>query len=324
MAKAIEGTGSICREEWPAAFSQISPAHPRSVVLANLGFSEHPGHTHVVNGMRPSTRARATCVRGRVGAMGQLATGCSIGVKIGMRRLAGRAVQRVVAQVDGSPVLVHNLASYYYDARPLDPVGSRDGGNGDLTGFRVWEAAPHLIEFLDTQRSLVQNRSVLELGAGTGAVGLAAAAFGARQVVLSDADSTATLAGEHGWEERSRLATLADNVQLNGERAAAVSVEALRWGDEEHIAALASRHPMGFQTIVASDVLYSLRMYDALATTIRALSAADAVAVFSYPERHGDEETFVQQLAPDFQMINLHTAEAQKPLRVMVLERTAQ
>lgn len=139
---------------------------------------------------------------------------------------------------------------------------------------------------------------------GSGAVGLAAAALGATPVVLSDAPSTATLAGDGGWEERSRLTTLQDNVLLNGERAATVSVEALRWGDAAHISALAARWPAGFQTIVASDVLYSPRMYDALAATIHALAAADAAVIFSYPERHGDELTFVERLSPAFERIS--------------------
>ena len=122
-------------------------------------------------------------------------------------------------------------------------------------------------------------------------------------MVLSDADSTATLNGEHGWEERSRLASLADNIELNGERATAVSVAPLRWGDESHIADLRSQWPLGFSTIVASDILYSPRFYDALEATIRALAAADAMVVLSYPRRNGEEHTFFTRLAPTFELI---------------------
>ena len=215
------------------------------------------------------------------------------------RRLSSAPAQRVVARVDGSPVLIYNLARYYYDA-VAGEVGTRDGGNGDLTGFRLWEAAPHLIGYLDRNRSVVEGRTVLDLGAGTGAVGLAAAALGARKTVLSDADSTVTVASANGWEERGRLATLADNVTLNG-RDDVMSVAALRWGDEAHLSSLCSRWPVGFQTIVASDVLYSPRMYDGLEATIRALAAPDAVVVLSYPVRHGDEYTFMERLRPEFE-----------------------
>ena len=236
--------------------------------------------------------------------------------------------QRVVAQVDGSPVLIYNLARYYYDAKPFDSVGTRDGGNGDLTGFRLWEAAPHLIGYLDRHRSVVQGRTVLDLGAGTGAVGLAAAALGASRTVLSDADSTVTVASSNGWEERGRLATLADNVTLNG-RDDVMSVEALRWGDDAHLSSLSARWPNGFETIVASDVLYSPRMYDGLETTIRTLAAADAVVVLSYPVRHGDEHTFMERLRPEFECSSREPTSEDEPsatesaLRVVELRRVA-
>ena len=76
------------------------------------------------------------------------------------------AAPRVIARVDGNPVLINNLARFYYDARPLDAIGPREGGDGDLTGFRMWEAAPHLIHYLRHHRSLVQGRSVIDLGGG--------------------------------------------------------------------------------------------------------------------------------------------------------------
>ena len=147
----------------------------------------------------------------------------------------------------------------------------------------------------------MQNRTVLELGAGTGAVGLSAAALGASHVVLSDVDSTATLAGEQGWEERGRLLTLEENVRLNGERAKGVSVQALRWGDDAHIAELCTRWPHGFETVVGSDILYSPRMYGALAATIHAF--ATDLLILAFPVRHDGEEDFFSRLTPEFECV---------------------
>ena len=240
------------------------------------------------------------------------------------RRLATTST-RTVATIDGSAVRINNLAQFYYDARPLDPAGTREGGNADLTGFRLWESAPRLIRYLDQNRRLVQCRTVLELGAGTGAVGLAAATMGAKRVVLSDADSTATLDGADGWEERSRLASLADNVALNRIESV-VSVAALRWGEEAHISALSSRWAAGFDTIVASDCLYSPRMYDALFTTIATLAAAeDAAIVLAYPMRHGDEAAFIERLRRDagFELVDSRAVDGDgdEALRVAELSR---
>ena len=144
-------------------------------------------------------------------------------------------------------VRIHNLARFYYDAVPMEaPSAKGDAGSiADLTGFRLWECAPactstratctrttsnmhtrilqptprlracasphrcapHLIAHIAAHRALVSGRSVLELGAGTGAVGLAAAACGASRVVLSDADSVVTLK-VHGTLEHASHACI--------------------------------------------------------------------------------------------------------------------
>ena len=64
----------------------------------------------------------------------------------------------------------------------------------------------------------------------------------AREEGPTDADSVVTLKGEaDGWEERTRLGSLADNVALNHEAidGTHVSVEPLRWGEEAHLSAAA-------------------------------------------------------------------------------------
>jgi predicted nicotinamide N-methyase len=180
-------------------------------------------------------------------------------------------------------------------------VGARAGDvGGDLTGLRVWEAAPTLIRHLERHPSrLLHSKTVLDAGSGTGAVGLAAAAFGAAHVVLSDADSAATMSTELGWQESSVLQTLRDNVALNGEPVRSrVSVAELRWGDAAHAAALRRRFPSGFDTIVSSDTLYynPEDTYDALAWTIRTLAAESARVVLAYMVRHGQEHALVDML----------------------------
>lgn len=236
---------------------------------------------------------------------------------LGARRCL--STQRTVAHIDGSPILIHNLARFYYDAVPLEaPAARGDSSIGDLTGFRMWECAPHLIRHIEQRRALVAGRTVLELGAGTGAVGLAAAACGAARVVLSDADSVVTIRSGGEWEERTRLASLADNVTLNQEAicGAAVSVEPLRWGEGAHLAQLTAAQPAGFETLIASDVLYAPREYDALAATVHALAAKDALVLIAFPVRHGDEPSFVERLAPAFERVSEYTVEGTTSERV--------
>ena len=226
-------------------------------------------------------------------------------------RLSRHLTTQVVAVADGLPVLVRERhARETLGGERGPPTANAFHGGQDLTGVRIWEAAPDLIDYISEHRSrLLHGRSILDLGSGTGAVGLSAAAFGAAQVVLSDMDSTATFATEAGWEEQSTLMALTENAALNGARAAAVSVAELRWGCEPHISALRRKYGGGgFDTLTASDVLYyPPETYGALAQTIRALAAADGAVVLAYRVRHGDEHDFVELLTastPRFRVVH--------------------
>lgn len=54
------------------------------------------------------------------------------------------------------------------------------------TGRSVWDGALCLAKLLERQPLLVQGRSVLEVGAGRGVVGLSAALLGAKEVAMTD------------------------------------------------------------------------------------------------------------------------------------------
>ena len=94
--------------------------------------------------------------------------------------------------------------------------------SGSLTtGFRTWEAALHLGAYLLTPqgRKLVQGKSVLELGAGTGFLSiLCAGQLGASHVTTTD--------GDEGVVE-----ALKENLFLNNlDEGGAVLTSVLRWG----------------------------------------------------------------------------------------------
>lgn len=68
---------------------------------------------------------------------------------------------------------------------------SRRAMIGSEIECKIWPAAGILSRWLWQHRRLVQGQTVLELGAGVGTAGLAAAASGARRVVLTDINSAA-------------------------------------------------------------------------------------------------------------------------------------
>ncbi|KAL7515462.1 hypothetical protein ACHAWX_000815 [Stephanocyclus meneghinianus] len=65
----------------------------------------------------------------------------------------------------------HNLSHVGYD-----------GG----TGLNVWDGAVLLARYMEKRPQIVMNKRVLELGAGCGLVGIAAAKLGAKDVVMTD------------------------------------------------------------------------------------------------------------------------------------------
>lgn len=89
------------------------------------------------------------------------------------------------------------------------------------TGYRTWEAALHLGAYLLTSegKSIVENRNVLELGAGTGFISiLCSKLLGARHVTSTD--------GDEGVVE-----ALKENLFLNGlDDHEKVNASVLRWG----------------------------------------------------------------------------------------------
>ncbi|PNW71113.1 hypothetical protein CHLRE_17g747147v5 [Chlamydomonas reinhardtii] len=131
----------------------------------------------------------------------------------------------------------------------------------DEAGAVVWDAAlvaAHYLAHRAAQgRCLVSGRRVLELGSGTGALGLAAAALGARHVALTDLPHL--------------VPYMRENVQLNGLGATAEAA-ALVWGDAASLAeARRSWLPAPPHVVLASDVVYTPEGRQALFATLAAV-----------------------------------------------------
>jgi len=87
-------------------------------------------------------------------------------------------------------------------------------------GWQLWDAAAELVSYLEAHPEIVQGSSVVELGSGCGLGGLAAAAAGARSVVLTDTEET--------------VRHLSGNVSRNASawEGCEVSCEVLDWTEE--------------------------------------------------------------------------------------------
>lgn len=127
---------------------------------------------------------------------------------------------------------------FVVNATPLYVGVVANSGLG--TGLTVWDGAVVLSKFLEAETAAatargepgpVAGRTVLELGAGTGVVGLAAVALGARRAVLTDQEYTLA----------NLRATAARNAALSGR----VDVVELDWS--------VPRRPLGSAPLPAFD-----------------------------------------------------------------------
>ena len=141
-------------------------------------------------------------------------------------------------------------------------------------GGRLWPSACALCRWQRTEPE-INGASILELGAGHGAVGLYAAALGARRVLLTDAYSSQALLdlARRNVASNLRAGTIPRNV---------VDVQVLRWGEDA----------LDFESappdyVLAADVIYNRRAHAALCSTLASLVGGGAAtrAVLAHEHR---------------------------------------
>lgn len=131
-------------------------------------------------------------------------------------------------------------------------VPQRDCGEEAVV---VWDAGLVLLHFLEKhQQEFVHGKNILEIGAGTGAVGLTAAALSAKSVALTDLERI--------------LPLLEEGIELNRdcfEKETVVEAQALAWGTEDFSPSHAP------DLILVSDCLYYESSVVPLVTTLTSL-----------------------------------------------------
>ena len=141
----------------------------------------------------------------------------------------------------------------------------------------VWPAALVLAAWVwENRRAHITDHTVIELGCGTGLVGLVARAAGASLVRFTDVDvdalrdlHTAVAIGDASSSARSQTTSRINNVDTcasSMKGPAGVVIEPLRWGDTVAAAALSPHN-----VILGADVLYDSCAHEGLLQTVREL-----------------------------------------------------
>jgi predicted nicotinamide N-methyase len=124
----------------------------------------------------------------------------------------------------------------------------------------AWAGGQAVARYVLDHPSLAAGRNVLDLGAGSGLVGIAAMRAGASQVVAADTDPFA-------------LAAIGLNAAVNG-----VVVEAT--GND-----LLAAPPSGFDLVLVGDLFYERTLAERVLTFLRAADAQGATVLVGDPRR---------------------------------------
>jgi len=160
---------------------------------------------------------------------------------------------------------------------------AKASADGSCTAGTVWDAgivlAAHVFEKYQcgTQKSDVSAVRCLDLGSGTGIVGIAAAASGSfSRVVLTDLPSVTPLLERNAASNQPNLPS---TVQLE--------TVPMRWDDDGDLRRVASLGP--FHLIVGGDLLYRPQVVQPLLHALSALTTRNTIALLAASLQHSPE-----------------------------------
>lgn len=150
-------------------------------------------------------------------------------------------------------------------------------GVAGVTGATVWDSAVVLSQWCAAEAREVRGKRCLELGSGTGLVGLAAAAVGAKSCVLTDLPEMLDLLRSNA----AAAAEARDAPALGGSAVRSVrcdvSVAHYSWGDTPPV------EPV--DVVLAADVVYGSIDTDLLVTALCDTVAPDGCALIAVEVR---------------------------------------
>lgn len=164
------------------------------------------------------------------------------------RALGNESVEIALPLDPGHPLRIRTLSPEYIYRQ------GRSWGHGDTTGGVVWMGGAVVATYLASSagKALVgPGKMVIELGSGTGVVGVAAARMGASRVVSTDGSPT-------------MVALTALNANLNLPSSVAQSFSSTQWLWGSTPPVVKGSKMANFDTVLMGDLIYSGRYLEAI------------------------------------------------------------
>ncbi|XP_075593676.1 EEF1A lysine methyltransferase 3 isoform X2 [Balearica regulorum gibbericeps] len=156
-----------------------------------------------------------------------------------------------------------------------------------------------LCRYLEEQRFDFRGRTVIELGAGTGIVGILAALLGG-DVTITD--------------QPAALEQIRENVRLNFPPSATVrpQVRSLVWGRDE------GSFPREYEVVLGSDIVYHPPSFPPLLGTLRHLCGPRSLALLCAKARGGDggSRHFFRRMLPPYFRVRLLRREPEEEIEI--------
>ncbi|NXK02851.1 MT21A methyltransferase, partial [Herpetotheres cachinnans] len=167
----------------------------------------------------------------------------------------------------------------------------------------VWDAAVVLCAYLEMGGIHVRDRSVIELGAGTGLVGIVATLLGKSFFVCSFKAIHNCRARVTITDRAAALEFLESNVQANlpSELRPRAVVKELTWGKD-----LANFSPGAFDFILGADIVYLEETFAELLQTLEHLCSDQTVILLSCRIRYERDHKFLKMLRSRFSVYEVH------------------
>nr|ACM09292.1 FAM119A [Salmo salar] len=153
----------------------------------------------------------------------------------------------------------------------------------------VWDAAVVMCMYLELGQVELTGKVAIELGAGTGLVGIVAALLGVKKVTITDCEPA--------------LGFLAANVKENipPDQLGAVEVSELTWGQG------LERYPTGgFDIVLGADIVYLEDTFPSLLQTMEHLSSESSVVLLACKIRYERDTNFLSMLKQRFTVHEVH------------------